>query len=101
MTARGPYTLEIKLVRAQGICHAGHKVGDKFTVPSNTDRFSCDGLCIHALYSMFPKLFAMRYGVEFPWIRENPDVAEHPCPDAANPHVFQIRRVREGQREQV
>jgi uncharacterized repeat protein (TIGR04076 family) len=41
---------------------------------------------------MLPKLVAMRYGADLPWLKD-PDVAMHLCPDAANPHVFQLRRL--------
>jgi uncharacterized repeat protein (TIGR04076 family) len=42
---------------------------------------------------MLPKIFAMRYGATFPWLKD-PDVATHACPDAWNPVVFEIRRIR-------
>jgi uncharacterized repeat protein (TIGR04076 family) len=37
----------------------------------------------------------MRYGATFPWLKENKDVAAHACPDASNPVVFEICRVKE------
>jgi len=37
----------------------------------------------------------MRYGATFPWLKKNPDVASHACPDAFNPVVFEICRVKE------
>ena len=88
-----PYELEIELVEGEGDCVAGHEVGDKFRVPGGTDQFKCDGLCIHALYSIMPKLVAMRYGATFPWVDEDADGVTHACPDAANPHTFKIRVV--------
>jgi len=51
-------------------------------------------ICLSALYSFLPKVFAMRYGATFPWLSD-PDVATHACPDARNPVVFEIRRIRE------
>ena len=36
----------------------------------------------------------MRYGANFPWL-DDKDVTTHACPDAYNPVVFEIRRVRE------
>jgi uncharacterized repeat protein (TIGR04076 family) len=50
-------------------------------------------VCLSALYSFLPKVFAMRYGADFPWL-DDPDVATHACPDAWNPVVFEVRRVR-------
>ena len=87
-----PIELEIELVEGEGECVAGHEVGDTFTVPK-TDNFSCDGLCIHALYSMMEKLVAMRYGASFPWVPEDADGVTHACPDAQNPHTFKIKRM--------
>jgi uncharacterized repeat protein (TIGR04076 family) len=52
-------------------------------------------ICIHALYSMLPAVFALMYGARFPWLSD-PDKKTHACPDAANPVVFEITRVWEG-----
>jgi uncharacterized repeat protein (TIGR04076 family) len=52
-------------------------------------------ICIHALYSMLPAVFAMLFDAKFPWL-EDPDTKTHACPDAYNPVVFEITRVREG-----
>jgi len=35
----------------------------------------------------------LRYGVEFPWSRDK-NVISNACPDADNPVVFEIRRIR-------
>jgi uncharacterized repeat protein (TIGR04076 family) len=39
----------------------------------------------------------MRYDAQFPWL-EDPDVATHACPDAWNPVVFEIRRIKNEER---
>ncbi len=80
-----------RVIRQEGSCIAGHAVGDEVTFDGATVRGK---VCIHALTSFLPKVFAMRYGAEFPWL-EDPDVSTHACPDAANPVVFEIRRLRE------
>lgn len=81
-----------KVIRQQGTCAAGHKVGDEVLF----DGMTVQGrICMSALYSMLPKVFAMRYGAHFPWLSD-PDVATHACPDAQNPVVFEIRRLRTG-----
>ncbi len=89
------YSVEITLVKGEGPCVAGHEVGDTFLVEGGSPRFTCGGLCIHALYSMLPKILAMRYGAEFPWAKDHPDVVTHACPDAASPHTFELRRLRD------
>ncbi|MFN3763786.1 MAG: TIGR04076 family protein [Anaerolineae bacterium] len=84
------YTIIARVIRQEGHCAAGHQVGDEVVF----DGLTVQGkICISALYSMLPKVFAMRYGATFPWL-EDPDVAPHACPDAWNPVGFEIRRTR-------
>ena len=79
-----------KVISIKGTC-APHKVGDTVTFTEN----GVEGkICIHALYSMMPAVFAMLYDVQFPWLA-NPETKTHACPDAANPVVFEISKVRE------
>lgn len=82
--------VEAKVLSQKGSCALGHKVGDvvKFT------EYGVEGqICIHALYSMLPAVFAMLFDAQFPWL-DNPDVKTHACPDARNPVVFEISRIR-------
>jgi uncharacterized repeat protein (TIGR04076 family) len=81
-----------KVVSVRGTCELGHKVGD---VVVFTDKGVAGPLCVHALYSMMPKVFAMMFNGEFPWAADHPDTLTHPCPDAANPVVFELTRIRE------
>lgn len=80
-----------KVISVKGTCGQGHKVGDvvKFTESGVEGK-----ICIHALYSMLPAVFAMLYDARFPWL-EDPDKKTHPCTDAANPVVFELTRHRE------
>ena len=83
------FTMVARVIRQEGHCAAGHQVGDEVTFKGQ----SVTGkICIHALYSFLPKVFAMRYGADLPWLSD-PDVATHACPDAFNPVVFEIRRI--------
>jgi uncharacterized repeat protein (TIGR04076 family) len=84
-------TIIVRVIKQEGYCAAGHQVDDEVVFDGETVQGK---ICIHALYSFLPKVFAMRYGAEFPWTEEQ-DVATHACPDAWNPVVFEIRRVRE------
>jgi uncharacterized repeat protein (TIGR04076 family) len=81
-----------RVIRVEGHCDAGHQVGDEVRF----DGMTVQGrVCMHALYSFLPKVFAMRYGAEFPWL-EDRDVSTSACPDATeNRVIFEIRRVRE------
>jgi uncharacterized repeat protein (TIGR04076 family) len=83
--------VEAKVRSIKGTCSLGHEVGDvvKFT------EIGVEGkICIHALYSMIPGVFAMMFEAQFPWL-EDPDKKTHACPDAFNPVVFEIKRIRE------
>jgi len=80
-----------KVTSVKGTCDLGHKVGD---VVRFTDGGVDGHICIHAMYSMLPKVFAMMFNASFPWA-QNPDVLTHACPDAANPLVFELTRVYE------
>ena len=83
--------IRAKVMSVKGTCGLGHKVGDvvKFTEAGVEGK-----VCIHALYSMLPAVFAMMYEARFPWL-EDPEKKTHACPDAANPVVFEIARIRE------
>lgn len=81
-----------KVVSVTGTCEQGHRVGDTVRF---TERGVEGRVCIHALYSLMPKVFAMMYNAEFPWAVDHPDTLTHPCPDAANPVVFELSRARE------
>lgn len=84
--------IEVKVRSVKGTCGMGHQPGDVVRI---TDHGVDGKICIHALYSMLPAVFAMLYEARFPWLTENPDRKTHACPDAANPVVFDINRVRE------
>jgi uncharacterized repeat protein (TIGR04076 family) len=87
--AEGVKAVKIKVLSIKGTC-GQHKTGDTATITEG----GVEGhICIHALYSMLPAAFAMLYDVKFPWL-QNPDVKTHACPDAANPVVFEIAKVR-------
>jgi uncharacterized repeat protein (TIGR04076 family) len=80
-----------KVVSVKGTCELCHRIGD---IVRFTDTGIEGRLCIHALYSMMPKVFAMMFNASFPWAKD-PDVLTHPCPDAANPVVFELTRIFE------
>jgi uncharacterized repeat protein (TIGR04076 family) len=85
------YKVVAKVISQKGTCSFGHKVGDTVVFDGET----VDGrVCFSALYSFIPKVFAMHHGVNFPWL-DDKDVIHAACPDAYNPVVFEIRRVRE------
>jgi uncharacterized repeat protein (TIGR04076 family) len=85
------YMVVVTVIGQQGHCDFGHQVGDQVVFDGRAVQGE---ICLHALYSFLPKVFAMRYGAKFPWLKDK-DVATHACPDAYNPVVFEIRRIKE------
>lgn len=80
----------LKVIAQSGHCELAHQVGDEIICTEN----GIEGrICIHALYSILPKVFAVMYDAQFPWMAD-PDVSTHACPDAENPVVFEVRRIR-------
>jgi uncharacterized repeat protein (TIGR04076 family) len=82
--------VEVTVKSQKGRCAFGHKVGDRIVFDGKSVK---GDVCYSALMVLLPKVYAMRYGVEFPW-SENKDVIVNACPDAENPVVFEIRRIR-------
>lgn len=74
----------------KGKCAFGHKIGDKIVFDGKTVK---GNICYSALMVVLPKVYAMRYGGEFPWAKDK-NVISNACPDAENPVVFEIRRIK-------
>jgi len=77
-----------RVISQKGTCAAGHKVGDEFLVSDATPA----GMCPWAFYALFPFASVLQFGGSFPW-EEDRDKSGAACPDAANPVVFELRRV--------
>jgi uncharacterized repeat protein (TIGR04076 family) len=82
--------VQAKVLSQKGSCALGHKIGD---VVEFTEAGVNGKICIHALYSMMPAVFAMLFDAQFPWLKD-PDTKTHACPDAYNPVVFEITRIK-------
>jgi len=70
-----------------------HKLGDEVV-------FDCVGeasvtlsgtICLGALTSLMPKVYALHNGARFRWAQED-DAVVHACPDPKTPTVFEVRR---------
>jgi len=80
----------VKVVSQKGNCIAGHKVGDEWVIKNNK---TPEGICDGAFAALYPFEFALSFGGTFPWLTD-PDVVKVACPDAENPVVFELRRLR-------
>lgn len=87
MTSQTKIAVTVKDVK--GNCVAGHKVGDAFEV-SGTELKGY--VCPAALNSFWAQIYAMKYGVVFPWA-EPDGSALVCCPDPKNLVTFELRRV--------
>ncbi len=78
------------MISQKGKCTLNHKIGDEIII---TEEGVQGKICIHALYSMLPKVFAIMYGADFPWVKigEKP---RHACPDGKNPVIFEFEKIR-------
>lgn len=82
-------SVSIRVISQKGTCDAGHRIGDEWVVREKTP----EGMCAFAFCSLFPLLTPLVFGGAFPW-EADPDVTTVACPDAANPVVFELRRLR-------
>jgi uncharacterized repeat protein (TIGR04076 family) len=79
----------LRVVSQKGVCQINHKPGDEIII---TESRIVGKICLHALYSILPKAFAVLYGAKFPWLKDG-QLPTHACPDSKNPVVFEIERV--------
>ena len=86
-----PYQISIKVKSQTGNCLEEHQVGDEWIVDGGSIP---GGICCSAFVCMAADLRVLRYGGSFPW-RADPDTAQIACPDADNPVVFELRRLKE------
>jgi len=86
------YDVAIKVISQKGTCEAGHKVGDEWIIKGK-DNKTPQGICLPALTSLYPFVRPLMFGASFSWSKD-PDSAPVACPDADNPVVFELRRLR-------
>lgn len=86
--------VRVKVVSQEGDCSAGQKVGDVATFDWDTHEIE-GRICLHALYSMMPKIYALAHGgkVAFATNEEGASVARHACPDGYNPVIYELELV--------
>jgi len=85
------YDVAIRVISQKGTCEAQHKVGDEWVIKK--DGKTPKGICIYAFDALFPFSQVLMYGGSFPW-EANLDITTVACPDAENPVVFELRRLR-------
>jgi uncharacterized repeat protein (TIGR04076 family) len=85
----GRYEIRVKVISQKGRCSVGHKVGDEWLTNGKTP----EGICLNAFGMLLPNVRTLMFGGSFPWEADK-DVTTICCPDAANPVVFEVRRIK-------
>ena len=83
------YDIKVKVISQKGECGAGHKVGDEWSITSKTP----EGICLSAFNVLYPNVRLLMFGGTLPWGNDK-DATTLTCPDADNPVVFEVRRVK-------
>jgi uncharacterized repeat protein (TIGR04076 family) len=83
--------VRVRVVNQEGHCSAGQKVGDEVVFDWDTHEIQ-GRICLHALYSMMPKIYALAHGadVAFAVAEDGSRVARHACPDGYNPVIYEL-----------
>jgi len=86
--------ISVKVISKEGHCSAGHEVGDEIVFDWDTHEIE-GRICLHALYSVMPKIYALAHGadVAFAANEEGDRVARHACPDGYNPVILELKRL--------
>ena len=78
--------IKVKVIKVNGPCEAGHKVGDTWKFPLT----KCPkGLCTWALTSIFPYIAIIGYGGRLPWEKKKKYAVAN-CSDSDNTVTFEI-----------
>ena len=83
------YKLIITVKEIKGTC-AVNKVGDIIEVVGDEIK---GNICPMALHAIFPYMFALQYGADFPWLDNKDEIVAY-CPDPAGLALFEIKRVK-------
>jgi len=90
------YRLIGRIVKVEGECWAGHRVGEEFDLTLYSGRekktFRVPNICGFFYDVIFPYLLALQSGGVFPWV-ENKDLCTVSCPDNRKV-IMEIKRVK-------
>lgn len=82
------YDVKVKVVSQKGSCGGRHKVGDEWTISDKTP----EGIYLYAFNSLFADCKLLKFGGTVP-LETDPDATRVACRDAANPVVFELKRI--------
>lgn len=92
LSSIGMVKIKVTVISQEGHCNAGNKVGDEIIFDWETHEIT-GRLCLHALYSALPKIYALAQGgnVAFATSDDGSKVARHACPDGYNPLILEMK----------
>ena len=86
-----PKKMVLEVVKAEGKCSFGYKVGDKW----ETTGLKCiPEFCGAAFHTAFPALFALNFGGKFWFMKEPNAIDTVTCPDGGK-IVFKVSRIEQ------
>lgn len=86
-----PKKMIVEVVKSDGTCHFGYKVGDKW----ETKGLKCiPDFCGAAFHTAFPALFALNFGARFFFMDDPNCIDTVTCPDGGK-IVFKVSRVEQ------
>lgn len=88
------YPVRIRVVKQQGHCGMGHRVGDEWMYNFEPGKPSPPPICEVALHTIFGHLRTLWFGGTFPWPTPDPDTCIVACTDAKNPVWFELKRFK-------
>ena len=90
------YPIRIKVISQKGWCGMQHKVGDEWIYKMEPGKApEIPNICAEAFNSLFIYIKALMWGGKFPFPTQDPDTFLVACPDAANPVVFELKRLKD------
>jgi len=87
------YDVKIVVKSRVGVCDVGHQVGETWYMRNGK---TPGGVCAGAYSAIHPVATMLMSGGGYHW-RENQDIVQVACQDAANPVVFELTRVEPGE----
>lgn len=87
-----PARVIVKVIKQEGECSMGHKVGDEYDLSKPfTLGYEKGCICPSLFYSFYPHFRILRHGGSLPWEKDK-DTAHAACPDYLNPVAVELRR---------
>jgi uncharacterized repeat protein (TIGR04076 family) len=83
------YRILINVREVKGKCPI-QRVGDKIEVIGDEVK---GNICAMAFHTIFPYIFAMQYGANFPWLENKDEILAY-CPDPMGLVLFEIKRIK-------